>query len=83
MGPLRFSTFVNDLPSVIQHSTVYLYADDITIYTSAQNADVVSDSFCSDIARVAHWIEQNGLKVNITKTQMMVQVGNRSKSREC
>ena len=72
MGPLLFSIYVNNLPTVIQHSTVNIYADDITIYTSHHDPAVVSNSLCSDLARVACWIDSNGLKMNISKTQMMV-----------
>ena len=72
MGPLLFSIYVNDLPTVIQHSTVNIYADDITIYTSHHDPAVVSNSLCSDLARVACWIDSSGLKMSISKMQMMV-----------
>lgn len=72
MSPLLFSVYVNDLPDIIQHSTVNLYADDITIDTSNHDAAVVSDFLCSFLAHVACWIDTNALKMIISKMQMMV-----------
>ena len=38
LGPLLFIIFVDDLPDVVEHSTVSLCADDTTLYTSGGDA---------------------------------------------
>lgn len=39
LGPTLFSLFVNDLLSSVKSGSVYLFADDITIYRIKQTAD--------------------------------------------
>ena len=33
LGPLLFNIYVNDLPDIVDHAIINLYADDTTIYT--------------------------------------------------
>ena len=37
LGPTLFSLFVNDLPSSMKSGSVYLFADDVTIYCIKKN----------------------------------------------
>ena len=39
LGPTLFSLFVNDIPSNVKSGSVYLFADDITIYCIKRTAD--------------------------------------------
>ena len=32
-GPLLFLLYIDDLPSVVQHLTIKLFADDVAVYT--------------------------------------------------
>ena len=43
LGPILFLLFINDLPSVVNHSVVDIYADDTTLNYSSE-VDVVSTS---------------------------------------
>ena len=72
LGPLPFTIIVNDLPQVVEHCSINLYADDTTIYCSAKDPSVVKDLLGSDLSRVAKLIEENGLKINVSKTQLLV-----------
>jgi hypothetical protein len=38
LGPLLFSIFTNDMPLVLSKASVYMYADDSTLYTSDTTA---------------------------------------------
>ena len=71
LGPLLFILFINDLPNAVEKCIVNLYAD-ITIYTSDSDAKCVSVRLEEDLSQVAKWIMENGLKMNIAKTQLMV-----------
>ena len=37
LGPLLFLLYLNDLNTVIQHSTIKLFADDVLLYAPANN----------------------------------------------
>ena len=82
LGPLLFTIFVNDLPDVVQHSTINLYADDTTIYMTDRDPLIVGEKLSADLQRVAAWIGSNGRKMNITKTQAMVLSRKRRRSQE-
>ena len=71
LGPLLFVLFINDMPEGVKHCTINQYADDITIYASNQNPDVVGSALEGDLERISSWIAANGLTMNVAKTQLM------------
>ena len=71
LGPLLFIVFVNDLPSVVSHSEVCLYADDTTVYVADEDPAVVRDKLTEDLNAVADWIDRNGLRMNVSKTNFI------------
>ncbi len=72
LGPLLFTIFVNDPPDIVNHCTVNLYADDTTIYVADREPSTFGEKSSNDLERIAVWIESNGLKMSVTKTQAMV-----------
>ena len=72
LGPLMFIIFINDLPDVVEHCTVNLYADDTAIYASDEDPGTVGSELEQDLQQVANWISTNGLRMKISKTQLMV-----------
>ena len=72
LGPLLFVLFVNDLPGMVEESSINLFADDTAVYSADSDPKVLSDRVEKDIGRVADWIHSNGLSLNVTKTQLMV-----------
>ena len=63
---------MNDLPQVVRHSDIKQYADDTTLYHASNNVSDLSKSLNADLEGVASWVEQNGLKLNEAKTQMLL-----------
>ena len=43
IGPTLFVLFTNDLPSSVPSGSVYMYADDTTIYGVGETADLAID----------------------------------------
>ena len=72
LGPLLFTLFVNDLPTVVQSCKVMLYADDTTIYHSCQDSQQLQDTLVNDLSSIANWLKTNHLQMNVTKTKLLL-----------
>jgi Reverse transcriptase (RNA-dependent DNA polymerase) len=71
LGPILFSLFINDVSQVIQNCNYHIYADDLQIYRSRKKADF--DNCVSlvnaDLENIKNWAKNNGLRLNVKKTQ--------------
>ena len=72
---------MNDLLHVVVHSRVKQYVDDTTIYEACTSPSDLSQHLTADLATVAGWVEQNGLKLNEAKTQLLL-LGRKRRSDE-
>lgn len=63
---------MNDLSDVVEFSEVNLYADDTAIYLADNDPAVLGSRIEHDLNKVGEWIRENGLKMNASKTQLMV-----------
>ena len=52
LGPLLFSIFVNDLPAIVEHADVNMYADDTELHCCGENLQHVQDNFQPDLNRI-------------------------------
>jgi len=70
LGPLLFALFINNLPSIVNHSRVLMYADDVKLCFSYNS---VESGFClqSDINRFQEWCQYNLLNLNYLKCNVM------------
>ena len=71
LGPLLFSLYVNDLPSIIKHSELSLYADDTCIFYSSKNAEDITEKLNEDLSHVSRWLVDNRLFVNKKKCEII------------
>ena len=74
LGPILFSIYINDLPSILQYSSCLLFADDNNIFQSSKIENVVkmmNDSE-KDLENINKWINANYMKLNISKTKMCI-----------
>jgi ribonucleases P/MRP protein subunit RPP40 len=65
-GPDLFLVMINDLPNVLKHSKISIYADDSKIYKQIRN-ESDSQLLQDDLHRFYHWCEVNKLQVNVEK----------------
>ncbi len=73
LGPLLFSIYVNPIAllPLSSMSRLLLYADDILLYKPISSAADVT-TFQADIDSVCEWISTAGLKLNASKTKLLV-----------
>lgn len=74
MGPICFSLYINDLPLVIQNCIAILYADDTQLLIGGppNKLSQMIEKVKTDITSVLTWMDTNGMKLNIGKTQLIV-----------
>ena len=72
LGPLLFSIFINDLPSIFKDCNVQLYADDTVIYTSNTNLLQIQSTMQQNFNKLESWLSANKLIINKTKTNTML-----------
>lgn len=70
LGPLLFTLFINDLPSIITHAKILMYADDVKIFKDVSNSD---HEFLlqSDLDKFSQWCSVNLMDLNIAKCKHM------------
>lgn len=68
LGPLLFSIFINDLPSILTSENL-LFADDLKIY---RKINAVTDCVLlqNDLVRLESWCNENKLYLNISKCKV-------------
>ena len=71
-GVLTFPFYINDLPTVVNHCSVSLYADDTVLYCFSSNTKYLENALNEDMSRIALWLSQNKLTLNIEKTKSML-----------
>ena len=74
LGPVLFSLFVNDITSHVSCDKIVMYADDSQFLNSANKNDLNSHQsrLQSMLSSIQNWYHHNRLKVNPTKTEMIV-----------
>ena len=77
LGPLLYSSFTNDLPSVMNKARVVMYDDDSTVYRATSECNELTDGISIELRMVSEWVDMNKLAWNIPKTKWFV-FGSRS-----
>ena len=74
LGPVLFSLFTNDLPSFVHHGQFVMYADDAQFIDADAPANVgdLRARVESTLETVLNWFTQNRLKINPSKTDLLV-----------
>ena len=74
LGPILFLLFTNDLPSFIHHGQLVMYADDAQFIDADAPANVgdLRARVENTLEIVLNWFTQNRLKINPSKTDLLV-----------
>ena len=77
LGPLLFTLYINDLPSVTKTCKVIIYADDTAIiHCSYKQKAQIEKHLNNDMEIVKTWLDDNKLTLNVKKTKIML-IGNK------
>ena len=81
LGPLLFSIYMNDLPSVVHGCQLNMYADDMELHCS--NGDLLLAEHClqNDLNSIEFWLRTNRLSLNVGKSHIIL-IGSRQKLRD-
>lgn len=75
LGPLLFSLFINNLPLVLEHCSIHLFADDVQIYfcsDSVFDLSVIRNKINKDLSNIYKWSQHNLLPINQSKTKAII-----------
>jgi len=71
LGPLLFLVYINDLPLSILYKII-LFADDTTAILRAKTMNELYKILVKVLSDLSAWFSANGLKLNSSKTQIVV-----------
>ena len=72
LGPLLFLLYINDISSVVAHSKVKLFADDVTIYKEISSASSDVALLKVDLSSIAQWAKKWLLCLNPLKCDIII-----------
>lgn len=64
MGPLLFTLYINDLPSVCNDTNTQMYADDTVMYVHGRNMTLVSE-LTNCMVHLTAWLKQCCLQLHL------------------
>ena len=76
LGPLLFTLYVNDLPTVVKNSQVMQYADDTTLYVSSKYPGNIQSYLNQDLEHLEEWFRRNKMRLNTDKTDYVLITNN-------
>ena len=72
LGPLLFNIFLNDFIYIVEHSEVYNFADDNTIFSCDDTFESVASNLEQDMSQAISWFKTNQMVANPSKFQVML-----------
>lgn len=74
LGPLLFLLHFNEIPALLKHCQILMYADDTVLYYHHHNIEEIEKALSEDLSTISTWLEENELIINLKKgkTEIMV-----------
>ena len=70
MAPILFIIYNNDLPSVSDHLSTTLFADDTNFSLNHHDYDSMIPLLNSELSKIHDWTLANMLTINVNKTEL-------------
>ena len=61
LGPTLFALYTSDLPEAVSSASLYMYADDTTIYCIGESVDSVTNTLNNALKELEDWSSKNNL----------------------
>ncbi|KAK0142318.1 putative RNA-directed DNA polymerase from transposon X-element [Merluccius polli] len=71
LGPILFSLYINDLPSICPTVSIQMYADDTVLYIHTKNKQLAAEKLTAAMVHVSDWLRNSCLHLNTNKTVCM------------
>lgn len=72
MGPVLFLLYINDVTSVINSTSLHLYADDTVLYHASEDPVILFSNLQKKLNDLVAWCTMNKLTLNTKKTKAML-----------
>ena len=74
LGPLLFLLHFNEVPDLLSHCHVLMYADDTVLYFHHKNLGEIERTITNDLKILSRWLRDNELLLNtkVGKTEVML-----------
>jgi len=72
LGPTLFVLYTSELVEFVQSATVYMYADDTTVYYIGESIDEVSAALNQSLKELYAWCSINRLTSHLKKSECML-----------
>lgn len=82
LGPTMFNLYLNDICNVDLKSCILLYADDVVVYYTNSNPDIIISTLQEDLGRLYQWSINNKLSISVNKSKFMI-LGRKSSVKKC
>ena len=76
LGSLLFYLFINDLPSIVSHSIVHLFADDNFLYFSDYQISFINTKMNHDPSKISSNAKNKRINISTDKTRSILFVTN-------
>lgn len=71
LAAILFILYINDMPKIMKHTSIKLFADDTLLYIAGKDEHNMEMKLKSDLQRIERYLRENKLKLNASKTQYM------------
>lgn len=82
LGPTLFNLYENDICYLNLKSSILMYADDVVIYCTHRDPEIIINIWQEDLRRLYKWSTMNKLSVSLKKLKYM-SVGRKAGVRNC
>ena len=72
LGPLLFLVYINGIQSVLRHSKMTMFADDMAFHCPESSASDLQTKLDTDLTAIVLWLQDNKLTLNNEKSKFMI-----------